>query len=107
MATTYPITPEAAAEEPVNYLNVEHGWKSWLFTTDHKRIALLYLFSITVMFITGGAFAILVRIHLLRPEGLFAPETYNRLFTMHGVVMIFFSWCPPFQLRWATFFCPS
>ena len=75
MATTYqPTTPEAAAEEPVNYLNVAHGWKSWLLTTDHKRIALLYLFSITLMFITGGAFAILVRIHLTEAAGIFSSR---------------------------------
>jgi cytochrome c oxidase subunit 1 len=107
MATTYqPATPEAAAEEPVNYLNVEHGWKSWLLTTDHKRIALLYLFSITLMFITGGAFAILVRIHLTTPTGLFAPETYNRLFTMHGVIMVFFFLVPSIPATLGNFFLP-
>jgi cytochrome c oxidase subunit 1 len=107
MATTYqPTTTEAAAEEPVNYLNVEHGWKSWLFTTDHKRIALLYLFSITLMFITGGAFAILVRLHLTQPQGLFSPETYNRLFTMHGVVMIFFFLVPSIPATLGNFLLP-
>ena len=104
MATIH-TTPQTTAE-PVNYLNVEHGWKSWLLTTDHKRIALLYLFSITFMFIVGGAFATLVRIHLLRPEGLFAPETYNRLFTMHGVVMIFFFLIPSIPATLGNFFLP-
>ncbi len=70
-----------STEEPVDYLNVAHGWKSWLFTTDHKRIAVLYLFSITAMFFVGGFMAVLFRIHLLSPEGLFSPELYNRLFT--------------------------
>ena len=107
MATTYhPSTPETAAEEPVNYLNVQHGWKSWLFTTDHKRIAMLYLWSITLMFIVGGAFAILVRIHLTQPNGLFAPETYNRLFTMHGVVMIFFFLVPSIPATLGNFLLP-
>ncbi len=107
MATTYhPATPEAAAEEPVNYLNVQHGWKSWLFTTDHKRIAMLYLWSITVMFIVGGAFAMLVRIHLTQPQGLFAPEIYNRLFTMHGVVMIFFFLIPSIPATLGNFLLP-
>src|SRR3984885_6873151 len=106
MATTYPTTPETAAEEPVNYLNVAHGWKSWLLTTDHKRIALLYLFSITLMFITGGTFAMLVRIHLTEPQGLFAPETYNRLFTMHGVIMVFFFLVPSIPATLGNFFLP-
>jgi cytochrome c oxidase subunit 1 len=106
MATITRPTPEIEAEEPVNYLNVEHGWKSWLLTTDHKRIALLYLFSITFMFIIGGAFAVLVRIHLLRPQGLFAPETYNRLFTMHGVVMIFFFLIPSIPATLGNFLLP-
>ena len=107
MATTYhPATPEAAAEEPVNYLNVQHGWKSWLFTTDHKRIAMLYLWSITLMFIVGGAFAMLVRIHLTQPQGLFSPEIYNRLFTAHGVVMIFFFLIPSIPATLGNFLLP-
>jgi cytochrome c oxidase subunit 1 len=106
MATTYPTTPEAAAEEPVNYLNVEHGWKSWLFTTDHKRIAMLYVFSITAMFMVGGTFAMLMRLHLTRPEGIFAPETYNRFFTMHGVIMVFFFLVPSIPATLGNFFLP-
>jgi cytochrome c oxidase subunit 1 len=107
MATTYqPTTPETAAEEPVDYLNVQHGWKSWLLTTDHKRISLLYLFSITLMFITGGTFAMLVRLHLTQPQGLFAPETYNRLFTMHGVIMVFFFLVPSIPATLGNFLLP-
>lgn len=107
MATTYhPTTPEAEAVEPVNYLNVQHGWKSWLFTTDHKRIAMLYLWSITFMFIVGGAFAMLVRIHLTQPNGLFSPEIYNRLFTAHGVVMIFFFLIPSIPAALGNFLLP-
>ena len=64
MATIAHGTPEVTREE-VNYLNVEHGWKSWLFTTDHKRIAILYLISITLMFFVGGAMAVMFRINLL------------------------------------------
>ena len=55
----------------VNYLNVEHGWKSWLLTTDHKRIAILYLISITLMFFVGGTMAVVFRINLLEPRGHF------------------------------------
>jgi len=106
MATTYQTTPEAAAEEPVNYLNVEHGWKSWLFTTDHKRIAMLYVFSITLMFLIGGSFAMLIRLHLTQPQGLFPPEVYNRLFTMHGVVMVFFFLVPSIPATLGNFLLP-
>src|SRR6266853_3095753 len=79
----------------VNYLNAEYGLKSWLLTRDHKRIALLYLGSISVFFFIGGIFATMIRIHLLTPTGaLVTPETYNKLFTMHGVAMIFFFLIP-------------
>ena len=77
--------------ERVHYLNVSYGIKSWLLTVDHKRIALLYLVSITVMFAIGGLFATLIRLELITPAGdMVQSETYNKLFTMHGVVMVFF-----------------
>jgi cytochrome c oxidase subunit 1 len=98
-------TPEIAAE-PVNYLNVEHGWKSWLFTTDHKRIAVLYLISITLMFFVGGSMAVLFRINLLEPQGIFAPETYNRLFSAHGIIMVFFFLVPSIPATLANFLIP-
>src|SRR5215470_8239966 len=78
-----------------HYLNSTYGIRSWLLTTDHKRIALLYLVSVTFFFFIGGAFATMIRIHLLTPSGfLVTPETYNKLFTMHGVAMIFFFLIP-------------
>src|SRR5918911_2204074 len=104
MATIAQGSPSTA--EPVNYLNVEHGWKSWLFTTDHKRIAVLYLISITVMFAVGGFFAVLFRINLLTPEGLFSAETYNRLFSMHGIIMVFFFLVPSIPATLANFLIP-
>ena len=55
--------------ETLNYLNNGHGLKSWLLTKDHKRIALLYLVSITLFFVIGGFFAMLVRLELLTPAG--------------------------------------
>src|SRR2546425_3723165 len=78
-----------------HYLNVEYTWKSWLFTLDHKRIAILYLVSITLMFFVGGFGAMVVRLNLLSPQGaLVQPQTYNRMFSMHGVVMVFFFLVP-------------
>src|SRR5574340_1848655 len=81
--------------ERENYLNVAHGFKSWLLTVDHKRIALLYLMSITFFFFVGGFFALLIRLELLTPQGdLVQADTYNKLFSMHGQVMIFFFLLP-------------
>ena len=57
------------ASPGVNYLNVKYGVKSWLLTTDHKRIALLYLVSITFFFMVGGVSAVLMRLHLIEPRG--------------------------------------
>src|SRR5881227_4508054 len=77
------------------YLNSSYGVKSWFLTGDHKRIAVMYVVSISLMFLLGGVFATLVRLELLTPAGdLFQSDTYNKLFTMHGVVMIFFFLIP-------------
>src|SRR5882757_832614 len=76
---------------PHHYLNDGYGIKSWLLTRDHKRIALLYLAAVTFFFFIGGAFAVLIRLELATPAGdLVSDETYNKLFTMHGVMMVFF-----------------
>jgi cytochrome c oxidase subunit 1 len=102
MATIAQGSPSTAEE--VNYLNVEHGWKSWLFTTDHKRIAILYIISITLMFFVGGFFAVMVRVNLLSPEGNYiSAETYNRFFSMHGIIMVFFFLVPSIPATLANF----
>ena len=89
------------------YLNVKYGVKSWLLTKDHKRIALLYLASITVFFFLGGLFALLIRLELLTPAGdLVQSETYNKLFTMHGIVMIFFFLIPSIPAVLGNFLIP-
>jgi cytochrome c oxidase subunit 1 len=92
-----------------HYLNATYGSgiRSWLLTTDHKRIALLYLASVTVFFFIGGVFATMIRIHLLTPGGaLVTPETYNKLFTMHGVAMIFFFLIPSIPAVMGNFLIP-
>src|ERR1017187_1366788 len=81
--------------ERENYLNSNYGIKSWLLTSDHKRIAILYLISITAMFWLGGFFAMMIRLELLTPAGdLVSSDTYNKLFTMHGIIMVFFFLIP-------------
>jgi cytochrome c oxidase subunit I len=99
--------PAPSSESGVNYLNATYGIRSWLLTTDHKRIALLYLVSITFMFVIGGVAATLMRIHLIEPQGaLFEPETYNKMFTIHGVVMVFFFLIPSIPAVLGNFLVP-
>ena len=98
---------EAPAASRVHYLNAGYGVKSWLLTTDHKRIALLYLVSITFFFLIGGAAAVMIRTQLLSPAGvLVAPETYNKLFTSHGVIMVFFFLIPSIPAVLGNFLVP-
>ncbi len=91
----------------VNYLTKEHGLWSWLTTGDHKRIAMLYLISITFFFFIGGAFAGLVRLELLTPQpDLVASDTYNKLFTMHGIIMVFLFLVPSVPATIGNFLIP-
>ena len=93
--------------ERETYLNREYGIKSWLLTVDHKRIALLYLIGITFFFFVGGFFALLVRLELLTPAGdLVQADTYNKLFTMHGQVMVFFFLIPAIPAVLGNFLIP-
>ena len=105
--TTSP-NPAPPAEFPrTHYLNAAYGLKSWLWTRDHKRIALLYLVSVSVFFALGGLMAVLIRMELATPDGdLFQPDIYNRLFTMHGVLMIFFFLIPGIPAVLGNFLIP-
>ena len=86
---------QSAARPEVNYLNVAYGVKSWLLTTDHKRIAILYLFTVTFMFFLGGAAATVIRLNLMTPTGeLVTADTYNKLFSAHGIIMVWFFLVP-------------
>jgi len=97
----------AITAEREHYLNKEYGIRSWLLTTDHKRIALLYLVSITFFFFIGGFFALLIRLELLTPAGdMVQADTYNKLFTMHGMVMIFFFLIPSIPAVLGNFLVP-
>jgi cytochrome c oxidase subunit 1 len=94
-------------EPRVHYLNATYGLKSWLLTRDHKRIALLYLGSVTFFFFLGGLFALLIRLELLTPAGdLVQAQTYNKLFTMHGVTMVFFFLIPSIPAVLGNFLIP-
>ena len=97
------MSATTAVEFKEDYLHA-YTLKSWLLTNDHKRIGLLYMASITLFFFVGGAAATLMRLELMTPQGdvLRSPDDYNRLFTMHGVVMIFFFLVPSIPAVWAT-----
>ncbi|HEV2709687.1 MAG TPA: cbb3-type cytochrome c oxidase subunit I [Edaphobacter sp.] len=78
-----------------NYLNNEYGLKSWLLTQDHKRIAILYMLSTSFFFMIGGVMAALIRLNLLTPGGeLVSADMYNKLFSIHGLIMVFFFLVP-------------
>jgi cytochrome c oxidase subunit 1 len=110
--TTANVEPRAVPIEirspsKADYLNVSFGIRSWLLTTDHKRIAVLYLCSITVFFFIGGLFATIIRLELATPKGdLVSADTYNKLFTMHGVVMIFLFLIPSIPAVFGNFLVP-
>jgi cytochrome c oxidase subunit 1 len=111
MSTIMQYVPQAAPRYNVkpepNYLNVAFGVRSWLFTTDHKRIGILYLVSITLMFFLGGAAATVIRLNLLTPYSqLVAADTYNKLFSAHGIVMIFFFLIPAVPATLGNFVLP-
>src|SRR5436309_2842169 len=96
-----------AADLPSNYLTTQWSLRSWLFTTDHKRIALLYFASITAFFFIGGFAATLIRLHLVSPDStLLQPDIYNRMFTMHGIVMVWFFLIPSIPATLGNFLVP-
>src|SRR2546422_2629244 len=97
-------TPSAAR---VNYINAQYGLKSWLLTKDHKRIALLYLGSISFFFFIGGLYAMFIRLELLTPQGdLLSSTTYNKVFTQHGIIMVFFFLIPSIPATLGNFLVP-
>ncbi len=90
-----------------NYLNAEYGVKSWLLTRDHKRIALLYLFGISFFFFLGSLYAMMIRLELLTPQGdLMQASTYNKTFTQHGIIMVFFFLIPSIPATLGNFLVP-
>ncbi len=83
------------------------GILSWILTTDHKRIGILYLFSMLTFFLVGVTFAFLMRLELIAPgKTIVDPQTYNSLFTFHGVIMIFLFIIPGIPAAFGNFFLP-
>jgi cytochrome c oxidase subunit 1 len=105
--TTALAAHPAPEREPGSYLEHGRGLRSWLFTLDHKRIGVMYLAAITASLLLGGVFALVLRLNLWRPEGgLVSNDAYNRLFTLHGAVMIFLFVIPGIPAALGNFVLP-
>jgi len=103
----FPSPASEASYNSPNYLNAEKGVRSWLTTLDHKRIAVMYLGLVVAAFALGGFFAMLIRIELLTPgPTIMDAMTYNRMFTLHGVIMIFLFMIPAIPGVFGNFFLP-
>ncbi|MGB7068137.1 MAG: cbb3-type cytochrome c oxidase subunit I [Pyrinomonadaceae bacterium] len=95
------------ADKPVNYLTNGYTLRSWLLTKDHKRIAIMYLLTVSVFFFMGGLYAAAIRLELLTPPSdLMAMGTYNKAFTHHGILMIFFFLIPSIPAVLGNFLLP-
>jgi cytochrome c oxidase subunit 1 len=89
-STTADVVVPQPSPADENYLTHDKGFLSWIFTLDHKRIGVMYLFSVLMAFALGGLFALLVRTELLTPgRTIMEPDTYNQMFTLHGAIMVF------------------
>jgi cytochrome c oxidase subunit 1 len=101
--TTLPAVPQVVAHDVARE---QRGWVSWITTTDHKRIGIMYLVLTFSFFILGGVEALLIRLQLAVPNNDFiTPQTYNELFTMHGTTMIFL-FVVPVMAGFGNYFVP-
>lgn len=97
----------AATSSKPSFLEYKSGFRSWFYTTDHKRIGILYLVSISIFFTIAGAIAIVMRTELFTPESdIVSPHTYNVLFTLHGSLMVFFFIIPGIAASLGNFLIP-
>ncbi|MCK9208196.1 MAG: cbb3-type cytochrome c oxidase subunit I, partial [Salinivirgaceae bacterium] len=96
--------------QPLDFIQDKQGKKgifAWIFSTDHKRIGILYLVSITTFFLVGGLLGGLMRLELIAPgETVMSPQTYNAFFTVHGIIMIFLVVIPGLGAVFGNFFLP-
>jgi cytochrome c oxidase subunit 1 len=98
---------DAHGDPHAMYLKAKKGWTSWVWTLDHKRIGLMYLTMVSIAFLVGGVFALLVRLELFtRGRTIMDAETYNRFFTLHGSVMVFLFIIPSVPAALGNFFLP-
>ena len=108
MSNSTALNPGYASDSD-NYLKNTSGLLSWMFTLDHKRIGIMYLIGILTAFFIGGLLAMLIRLHLLSPDG-FTPMTndqYNQVFTLHGAIMVFLFIIPSVPAALGNFLVPQ
>ena len=102
-------TPKAhghVEHHDVDYLH-DGSLLSWLTTVDHKKLGVMYLWSVLFMFFLGGVFALLVRLELFAPGKQFMDaETYNKVFTLHGAIMVFLFIIPSIPAALGNFVLP-
>jgi len=102
-----PLLPPEEEARRETYLNVARDVKSWVLTTDHKRIGILYLVTTVFALMLGGAFALLLRTEHLTPgKTIMDAYTYNRMFTMHGIVMVWLFMIPSIPTAFGNFLLP-
>lgn len=107
METVGAIETGSYGTAKLNYLNNGSTLKSWLLTKDHKRIAIMYLISVSVFFLMGGLYAATIRLELLTPASdLLETGTYNKVFTQHGILMVFFFLIPSIPAVLGNFLIP-
>jgi cytochrome c oxidase subunit 1 len=107
LASPVGVVDPDRAEGADNYLKHGKGILSWLFTLDHKRIGIMYLAAILSSFFLGGVFALLVRAELFTPgQTIMTADTYNKMFTLHGAVMIFLFIIPGIPATLGNFVLP-
>jgi cytochrome c oxidase subunit I len=107
MQTQDAINPGLTGSPKTNYLTNGFTLKSWLLTKDHKRIAIMYLITVSLFFFAGGLYASAIRLELLTPDSdLLQTATYNKVFTQHGVLMIFFFLIPSIPAVLGNFLLP-
>lgn len=107
METVGAIEAGSYGTAKLNYLNNGSTLKSWLLTKDHKRIAIMYLISVSAFFLMGGLYAAAIRLELLTPASdLFETGTYNKVFTQHGILMVFFFLIPSIPAVLGNFLIP-
>src|SRR5690348_11919850 len=105
--TTATLPFDVTETSHADYLSAQSGVWSWLNTRDHKRIALMFLCAVNLSLLLGGVFALLLRIELLTPERtVMSASAYNRVFTLHGIVMVFMFMIPSIPSVFGNFLLP-
>ncbi len=83
------------------------GWRSWAGTSDHKRIGVMFFVATSIALALGGTFALILRVELLTPDRtIVGPRTYDQLFTMHGIVMVWMFMIPSIPTAFGNFLVP-